>query len=305
MGERLPLVIYFLSMVNWAQVLFNSSVTGCIYLISAVGLTLTYGLSKFPNFAHAEFMTLGAYAGYFLADQLGLGFPSAFVAAFIASGILGALSYRGIFQPLAKRGASLIHLMVAAIGLGFVIRHFVGELWGWSPRSFKVTWSAFDIGIVRVSDLWLWLIFAALAMAGLMHLLLTKTKIGKAIRGTSSNPELALASGVNINRVTLVTWLVGAALAGIAGLFRGAGTRLSPMLGWDILLPTFAVTILGGIGSFYGAIAAAFIIGLAENIGVVFLTSFGISTEYRMAIAFLILIITLILRPGGLARMFR
>lgn len=292
-------------MVNWAQVLFNSSVTGCLYLIAAVGLTLTYGLSKFPNFAHAEFMALGAYVGYFVSEQLGLGFSFTFIAAFVASGLLGALSYRGIFQPLTKRGATTIHLMVAAIGLGFVLRHFLGELWGWSPRSFKVTWSAFDIGVVRVSDLWLWLIFAALAMAGIMHLILIKTKIGKAVRATSSNPELALASGINIDRVTLATWIVGAALAGIAGLFRGAATRLSPMLGWDILLPTFAVTILGGIGSFYGAIAAAFIIGLAENIGVVFLTNLGVSTEYRMAIAFLILIITLILRPQGLARMFR
>lgn len=292
-------------MVNWAQVLFNSAVTGSLYLISAVGLTLTYRLSHFPNFAHAEFMALGAYAGYFVAEQLGLGFPVAFITAFLASGVLGSLCYKGIFQPLARRGATIIHLMVATIGLGFVIRHSVGEVWGWSPLSFKVVWSSFDVGAVRVSGLWLWLIFAALAMAGIMHVILVKTKIGKAIRATSSNSELALASGINIGKVTLVTWFIGAALAGIAGLFRAAVTKLSPMLGWDIFLPTAAVTILGGIGSFYGAIVAAFIIGLTENIGVVALVNLGISTEYRMAVAFLILIVTLILRPQGLARMFR
>jgi len=86
---------------------------------------------------------------------------------------------------------------------------------------------------------------------------------------------------------------------------RAAATRLSPLLGWDILLPTFAVTILGGIGSFYGAIAAAFIIGLAENVGVVILVSLGLSTEYRMAIAFAILILTLLIRPQGLTKLFR
>ncbi len=292
-------------MVNWAQVLFNSGVTGSLYLISAVGFTLTYRLSHFPNFAHAEFMTLGAYMGYFIAEQLGLGFPFAFAAAFLASGVVGSLCYKGVFQPLAKRGASIIHLMIAAIGLGLVIRHSVGEVWGWSPLSFKIVWSSFDVGVVRVSGLWLWLIFAALAMAGIMHVILIKTKTGKAIRATSSNAELALASGINIDRVTLVTWFIGAALAGIAGLFRAAVTKLSPMLGWDIFLPTAAVTILGGIGSFYGAIAAALIIGLAENIGVAALVNLGISTEYRMAVAFLILIVTLILRPQGLARMFR
>jgi len=292
-------------MINWAQVLFNSCITGSLYLISAVALTLIYGLSRFPNFAHAEFMALGAYMGYFVAEQLGLGFPATFITAFLASGALGAISYKGVFQPLAKRGASIIHLMIASIALGFIIRHTIGEIWGWEPLSFRVVWTSFDVGMVRVSGIWLWLIFAALTLGGIMHLMLVKTKIGKAIRATSSNPELALASGINTNQVTLTTWFISAALAGIAGLFRAAGTRLAPLMGWDILLPTFAVTILGGIGSFHGAMAAAFIIGLAENIGVVILVSLGLSTEYRMAIAFVILILTLLIRPQGLTRMFR
>ena len=291
--------------MNWAQVLFNSCVTGSLYLISAVALTLTYGLSRFPNFAHAEFMALGAYMGYFVAEQLGLGFPFSFIVAFLASGALGVLSYKGVFQPLAKRGASIIHLMIASIALGFIVRHSIGEIWSWAPLSFRVVWSSFDVGMLRVTGIWLWLILAALVTGVIMHLMLVKTKIGKAIRATSSNPELALSSGINIDRVTLTKWFIGAALAGIAGLFRAAGTRLSPLLGWDILLPTFAVTILGGIGSFYGAIAAAFIIGLVENVGVVILINLGLSTEYRMAIAFVILILTLILRPQGLSRVFR
>jgi branched-subunit amino acid ABC-type transport system permease component len=292
-------------MVNWAQVLFNSAVTGSLYLIGAVGLTLTYGLSGFPNFAYAEFITLGGYMGYLVARQLGLGFPLAFVAAFLASGILGALAYRGVFRFLANRGANKIHLMVASIGLGFVIRHIIGDIWGHPAVTLGISWSAFNVGPLRVTNLWLGLIATALVVALIMHLLLTRTKTGKAIRGISTNPELALASGISIERVTLVTWAGGAALAGVAGLFWAAMAALSPLLGWARILPVFAVTILGGIGSFYGAFAAAFIIGLAENIGVVALTQFGISTEYRMAIAFIILIITLIVRPQGLARAFR
>jgi branched-subunit amino acid ABC-type transport system permease component len=138
-----------------------------------------------------------------------------------------------------------------------------------------------------------------------MHFVLTKTKIGKAIRATSSNPELALASGINIQRVIWITWFLGAGLAAIAGVFRGADTRIWPMTGWDIILPMFAVAILGGIGNFYGAIAAAFIVGLAENFGVVALTAMGLSSTYRIGIAFLILIITLIVKPQGLAMLFR
>jgi branched-subunit amino acid ABC-type transport system permease component len=135
--------------------------------------------------------------------------------------------------------------------------------------------------------------------------MLTRTKIGKAIRATASNPKLALSSGINTTRVLVITWFVSAGLAGIAGLFRGVETRVSPYLGWDILLPTFAVAMLGGIGSFYGAMAAAIIIGLAENVGVVLLAQAGLSTDYRMAIPFVILIVVLIFRPQGLAKAFK
>jgi len=250
-------------------------------------------------------MTLGAYMGYFVAEQLGWPFPVTFVATMISSGLLGFLSYSGIFQPLAKRGASLIHLMVASLALGFIIRHSIGEIWGWAPLFFNVTWPSFEVGLVRISTLWLWLILAAVAIALTMHFILVKTKVGKAIRATSSNTELALSSGINTARVLLITWFISGGLAGIAGLFRAADTRLSPLLGWDILLPAVAVTILGGIGSFYGAIIAAFIIGLAENIGVVFLVQLGLSTEYRLAIPFVILIMVLLLRPQGIAKLFK
>ncbi len=291
--------------INWAQVLFNSAITGSLYLIGATGLTLTYGLSKFPNFAHAEFITLGAFIGYWVAEQLGLGFPLALVIAFIISGIVGILCYRGIFQPLAKRGATIIHLMVASIGLGFVLRYSMGAIWSWKPRYFAITWPTYDIGPIRIVGLWLWLILAAVAIALVMHFVLMQTKIGKAIRATSSNPELALASGINIDRVILITWFIGTGLAAIAGIFRAADTQVWPLTGWDIVLPIFAVAILGGIGNFYGSIAAAYIIGLVENLGVVALVASGISTEYRAAVAFVILIITLIIKPQGLAMLFR
>jgi branched-subunit amino acid ABC-type transport system permease component len=292
-------------MVNWSQVLFNSAITGSLYLIGAVGLTLSYGLSKFPNFAHAEFITLGAFIGQLIADQLGLGLPLGGVVAFLTSGAISLLCYRGIFQPLAKRGATIIHLMVASIALGFILRHSIGAIWTWQPLYFTSTWSAFDIGPLRITGLWLWLIATAITLSIIMHLMLIYTKIGKAIRASSSNPDLALASGIDVDRVIWLTWFIGAGLAALAGIFRGADTQIWPMTGWDIILPIFATAILGGIGNFYGMIVAAFIIGLAENIGVVGLIALGLSTTYRIGIAFLILIITLIVRPQGLATLFR
>ena len=292
-------------MVNWAQIFLNSGITGSLYLIGAVGLTLTYGLSKFPNFAHAEFITLGAFFGYIVAEPLGLGLPPSLVAAFLATGLVGLLCYRGVFQPLSKKGATIIHLMVASIALGLVLRYSIGSIWGWEPLYFKTSWPSFDVGPLRITGLWIWLIFVAITLSIIMHLILVHTKIGKAIRATNSNPELALASGINIDRVILVTWFIGAGLAAVAGIFRAANTQIWPMTGWDIILPMFAVAILGGIGNFYGSLVAAFIIGLAENLGVVALMALGLSTSYRTAIAFIILVLTLIIRPEGLAMLFR
>jgi len=291
--------------VNWAQVFVNSGITGSLYLIGAVGLTLTYGLSKFPNFAHAEFITLGAFFGYIVAEPLGLGLPPSLVVAFLATGLVGLFCYRVIFQPLSKKGATIIHLMVASIALGLVLRYSIGSIWGWEPLYFKTSWPSFDVGPVRMTGLWIWLVFVAITLSIIMHLILVHTKIGKAIRATNSNPELALASGINIDRVILATWFIGAGLAAVAGIFRAANTQIWPMTGWDIILPIFAVAILGGIGNFYGSIVAAFIIGLAENLGVVALMALGLSTSYRIAIAFIILILTLIIRPEGLSMLFR
>ena len=292
-------------MTNWAQVLFNSAVTGSLYLLSAVALSLTYGLSGFPNFAHAELMALGAYTGYFISTQLHLPFALSILCGFLASGTLGLVSYKGIFGPLSRRGSSLIHLMIASMAVGFIARYIIAEIWGWQSRSFNITWPGYDIGPVRVNLVWILPIIAALLAGISMHLVLTKSNIGKAIRATSSNPQLALASGINTSLVLLTAWFISGGLAGIAGLFYGAATSLSPLMGWNILLPIFAVTVLGGIGSFYGAIVAALIIGLAENFGVVILTQFGLSTDYRFAISFIILIVVLLIKPEGLTRLFK
>lgn len=250
-------------------------------------------------------MALGAYIGYWISVELHLPFLLCILCAFLVAGAMGWISYKAIFAPLARRGASLIHLMIASMALGFIIRYTISQVWSSASLSFNIIWPSFDVGPVRINAVWLLPIVAA-AVAGVgMHLILTRSNIGRAIRATSSNPQLAMASGINTGRVLLTVWFLSAGLAGIAGLFRGASTRLTPLMGWDILLPVFAVTVLGGIGSFYGAMVAAFIIGLAENVGVVFLTQFGLPTDYRLAISFVILIVVLLIKPEGLTRLFK
>lgn len=135
-------------MFNWAQVLFNSGVTASLYLISAVALTLVYGLSRFANFAHAEFMVVGAYAAYFVVNTLNLPLPLSFLVAFLTAGAVAALCYQVVFRPLDRRGGTIMHLMIASMALGFIIRHTVGEIWTFSPfpltpPGMHLTWARF------------------------------------------------------------------------------------------------------------------------------------------------------------------
>lgn len=283
------------------QIIINSLVTASLYLLAATGLTLTFGLSKFPNFAYAEFVTLGAFLGLFILRNPDGNILFALPIAFVGVGLISVLSYSLVFKNLVARSTNLIYLMISSIALGYVIRHGIAELWGWRTQSYQQVWTVYRFGDLRITTLWMLMIAAALLTGIVLHLFLTRSRLGKAIRAIANNPDLASITGINKQKIILLTWFFGAGLAGMAGVFRAAATRVVPMLGWDILLPMFAVTILGGIGNFYGLILASLILGFAENFGVVYLLRAGLSTEYRMAIAFLILIVLLIFRPKGLA----
>lgn len=292
-------------MINWLQVLMNSIIWGCMYMLATVGLSLSYGLSRFPNFAHAEYITFGAYMAYLFLDMLSLDIYLSIGLAVVLSASIGCLSYLLLFKPLRSRGASLVHLMVSSIGLGFLIRHFIMHVFGGGIKSFKIIWSTIVIGPIVTTPLLLTILLVALTMAFSLHILLAKTKLGKAIRAAADNPELAAISGIDLEKISLFTWSLGAALAGFSGVFLAMRSSLVPLLGWKVVLQTFAITLLGGIGNFYGVLIASFILGLSENIGVVILTWLGLSADYRSAIAFIVLIATLILKPEGLMAVAR
>jgi|Deesub1362B_J571_1020462.scaffolds.fasta_scaffold01740_9 branched-subunit amino acid ABC-type transport system permease component len=286
-------------MVNVAQLLVNILITGSLYALMAVGLTMIYRILRFANFAHAELITFGAYVAYSL-NKLGFSLYSSLLFAFFAAGALAIAFDYTVFKPLRDRGADAISLMIASIGAGLVVRHVLQEIYGAQIASYTLSLKSYEIFGARISQVQMGIIIFAVAAILAFHLILTRTKLGKAMRATSDNPTLAMASGVSVDRVILATWFLGGGIAGVAGVFRAADTRLIPTLGWEVLLPVFAVVLLGGIGSFYGAIVAAYIIAIAENVGVLILASLGLHTGYRPAIAFLILILVLIFRPQGI-----
>lgn len=282
------------------QIIINSLVTGSIYVLIAIGLTMVYKVLKFANFSHAELVTFGAYMAYLINVSFGENLFYGLIIAFILTGCLGIATDRLVFLKLRNKGSDVISMMIASIGIGLIVRQSIQEVWGPQLKWYEFEGNTYHILGGSMTELQIYIILSSTLLIFMLHFLFTGTRLGKAMRAVSDNPQLAMASGINNDKILLWVWFIGGGLAGIGGVFRGADTRLVPLLGWEILLPAFAVVILGGIGSFYGAILAAYILGFAENFGVMMLSDLSISTGYRPAIPFIILIIVLILRPAGI-----
>lgn len=298
--------------VNIAQTLFNSILTGSLYVLVSVGLTLIYGILKFPNIAHAEFITFGAYVAYSVADVWKLGGPNSFnsfwfgaAVGLLASGVLGVASYLFLFSPLIKRGTNILLLTVASIGFGIFLRYSILQVWGRKTLYYSVYYVAFDLGPIRVTSLWLIFIALAAVIVVVFHFLLTKTKIGRAMRATSNNPVLAQASGIDTKKILVLVWFLGSALAGIGGVMQASDSRITSTLGWDILILAFAAVVLGGIGSIYGTIVAGYLLGFVYNFGVILLLYLHLSTAYNILLSFGILVFALLFTPQGLAGISR
>jgi branched-subunit amino acid ABC-type transport system permease component len=287
--------------VNIAQLLINTILSGSVYTILSLGLVLVYSILKFANFAHAEYITLGAYFAYVVNVLLSLNLILGIAVAFIATGIVAIFVDRLCFKPLRARNSGPVPMMIVSIGVGLALRHILqvmfgsGILWYNLPEV-----KSYHISTGTISDTNINIIFASLVLVFCLHLLLTKTKLGKAMRATSDNPTLSMTFGIDTERIIIWVWFISAGVAGVAGVLWGANTRIMPYMGWELLLSTFAVVILGGMGSFYGAILASYILGFAENLGVVLFINLSISTSYRPVIAFIVLILVLLIRPKGL-----
>jgi branched-subunit amino acid ABC-type transport system permease component len=287
-------------------------ISGSIITLGAVGLSLTYGILNFANFAHGDIMTLGAFlalvcltlmqalrvpATTFGALSFGLPMVLALMMAMVLTGGVAILIDRILYRRLRKSGR--IILLIASVGVAFGLRNLIQFIWGPLPQYYSAEIQlARKIPLlgIRIKPDQIFIIGLAAFLVGMLHLFLQKTKTGKAMRAASDNIELARVSGINIDRVILYTWIIGAALAAAAGVLGGLENKfITPNSGWEMLLPIFAAVILGGIGSPYGAIAGGMIIGLSEEISTAF-----ISTAYKPAVPFVIMVVVLLIKPRGL-----
>jgi branched-subunit amino acid ABC-type transport system permease component len=277
---------------------------GSIYALGAVGISMIFGILRFAHFAHGDLMTLGAY-GVLTAVWVLPFSPILLIPAGAALAIVAALLVDRLFyQPLRK--LPTIYTVISSFGVALIFRSLMQLFWSSDDQVFErgVKPPLFLFDTFRISSLHAQAIVLTLLIALVLHLILTRTRTGRAMRAVADEPELAAVSGLDTEKVIRMTWIMGATLAAVAGVFAGMDTDVHPNLGWNLLLPMFAATILGGIGKPMGAMAGGFIIGLAEE-----LSTFNwigddalISPSYKTAVGFIIMVVLLIFRPQGLFR---
>lgn len=282
---------------------------GGIVALGSVGLTLVFGVVRFANFAHGDLMAAGAYAALALMAVLPGGEPLApfsfgwellagLVAAALVAGLLAVAADRLLYRPLRARGSPPLILAMSSLGVAFFVRSLLYLAAGADFRFYyrgRVRPAVELFAGVRVRPDQLFILALALALVAAVYLLLERTKMGKAMRATADNRDLARVSGIETERVVLWTWLIGGALAGAGGVMLGLDAQLRPEMGWWLLLPMFAAVILGGIGNPYGALAGSFVMGIAQQVSTAF-----INPAYGPGVAFVLLIIVLIVRPQGM-----
>ncbi|MCL8207019.1 MAG: branched-chain amino acid ABC transporter permease [Actinomycetia bacterium] len=272
-------------------------VTASVLALAAVGLSLQFGVTNYVNFAYGEFLTLGAYFAWIAEVSWHLNFWVALVVGALLTGFVAVVANRLILRPFVRRRSPLLFLLIVTLGLSLILSNLTLAIFGADFRRYNLGASpSVHVGPMLFTVHQLIVIgIAVVAMVGL-HLLLSRTKLGKAMRALSDDPELARISGIDSERIIGWTWMLSGFLAGLAGIVLAINiTTFQPSFGGDFLFVIFAAVILGGIGQPYGAMLGALVIGLATEISAVF-----IDPAYKNDVAFLILVVMLLLRPQGL-----
>ncbi|MDP4127075.1 MAG: branched-chain amino acid ABC transporter permease [Bacillota bacterium] len=282
--------------LQFLQQIVNGLSLGSIYALIALGYTMVYGIIKLINFAHGDIMMVGAYVGWFATTTLHLSFLPALVLAMMASAILGVLIERIAYKPL--RNVIRIASLITAIGISLFLEYGGMLLVTPQVRTYPPVFpdTIYNIGgiIVKYGDIVM--IVTSIILMVLLHVIVQYTKIGKAMRAVSFDTEAALLMGINVNNTISATFAIGSGLAAAAGVLMGVYfNTIDPLMGIIPGLKAFVAAVLGGIGIIPGAMVGGVFLGLTESL----VSGLGWST-WRDAVAFLILILVLIVKPSGL-----
>jgi branched-chain amino acid transport system permease protein len=282
-----------------AQLSFEGLRFGLIIALAAVGLSLIYGTTGLTNFAHGEIITFGAIITWWMNVTLGIPFIIAAILGIVLSGAFGFVNDQALWKPLRKRQTGLIAMMIVSIGLALALQNIFLIFFGGASRPFGAfeTQAGIEMGPVSLTPKDMAAMIIAAIVLTLAGLALLKTRLGKATRAVSDNPALAASSGIDVERVILVVWVVGAALAGLGGILQGLTQQVFPLLGAQSLLLIFAAVTLGGLGTAFGALVGSILVGLFINLSTLIP---GMTPELKNVGALLLLIVVLMVRPQGI-----
>jgi branched-chain amino acid transport system permease protein len=287
------------------QVVLNSLVLAAEIAVIALGVSLTFSLLRFANFAHVQLAVVGAYVAWVLAGPLALPVPLAALLSLPLAGLLAILIDALVFRPL--RGASAETKMIASWGVALFIRSMVGALFGGSARVFDVEAGPLRVGGAALTTLDVLVIGVTVAAMVVLHVLLRTTRLGTALRALASNPDLAETRGIPSSRLIGLMWFLSGAFAALGGVLLAIQSDLRPTLDLAILLPVFAAATLGGLGNPFGAVAGALVLALAQNLliaidlgALVRGPSWYLPPQFRDYVAVGALVLVLLVRPAGL-----
>jgi len=289
------------SAIPWsrlAQGTVNGVKLGLLIGMASIGLSLVFGTTRLINFAHGEMVTFGAVVAWML-HMTGFELPliAATLLAIIAGGALGAGMEKGLWHPLRSRRFGIIQMLVVSIGLSFLLRYLIQLVYGTQRQTYAdfAISTTVSLGPFRTTTRDLLIMAISILVLTGVGLMLTRTRIGKAMRAVADNRDLAESSGIDVGRVILIVWVLGGALAALGGVFVGASEEVTWIMGFRLLLLMFAGVILGGIGTAFGALVGSMVVGLGVEISAVWL---GGQLKYVWALAVLILV--LLVRPQGI-----
>ncbi|MDA3733571.1 branched-chain amino acid ABC transporter permease [Niameybacter massiliensis] len=284
---------------TWMQHLANGISLGSLYALIAIGYTMVYGILRLINFAHGDIFMMSAYFAFFGITVFHVPWYIAIILVVICTVILGALVEKAAYRPL--RDAPKSSILISAIGVSFFLENLATFLFSGKPKAFpEFTFMTTPIAIggVSIQPLMIVVPIVTLVLLGLLLLIINKTKLGMAMRAVSKDYEIAKVMGIEINKVIGATFAIGSGLAAIGAILWGMKyPQVQPMMGVMPGLKCFIAAVIGGIGNVKGAVIGGFILGLVEVLLVACFTSL---TGYRDAIAFVLLIIILLVRPSGL-----
>lgn len=278
------------------QLLINGLQIGALYALIAVGFSLIFGSTKIFHFAHGATLTIAAYVFYYLYSIIGEHWLLATLGATIAAVAFGVLLDRLVYAPIQRHEASFFTIFVAALGVGIVVQNLIGIIFGRSvvsvtaplSRSIEIASGLFVSPLSGIA------IICAIVLFGGLQFFLMRTHAGMALRALSENPELVRTYGLSPRRLSTIVFALGSLLVVPAAIITGVSSGLNPAMGHQVMLISLAATIVGGVGSLRGAACAGLLLGLAENLALIYF-----DPQWSEAITFIVLFLFILFRPSG------